>query len=169
MPGTGSRAVARGSLLLALCLSLLSTGGVRAEEGGEKSPPSSLAAFDDLYARLMSPPEGGHPAPDVATAAEALRFDLRTDLIRDEAEIEVLKLEVARFAGERQRLALDRLVDAAAARERRLWLAIRQLEGLAGAPAVAPPAMVAADEADEKKGGLQVFAEANDPTEDPDP
>lgn len=180
MHANGARAIARGVLTAVLCAPLAIAAGARAEEGGTPSPPSSLAVFDELYARLTAVPEDGG-APSGAAAAEEIRFGLKTDLIRSDAEIEVLKLEAARFSGERQLQALDALVRAATARERRLWAAIRQLERLAGEPALAvegaaptaetmPPADAAAagDKAGAKRGFGIDFAPA-DVIEDPDP
>ena len=110
------------------------------------------------------------------TAAEEIRFALTTDLIRSDAEIEVLKLEAARFSGERQREALEALVRAAAARERRLWVAIRQLERLSGEPApdLTEPAsaakeVAAAGDDARKKRGFEISFEPEDVTEDADP
>lgn len=179
----GAWAGARAVLVAALCLPLVLTTGARAEEGGSRSPPSStLAAFEELYQRIAKTAEDANAA--ASAAADEIRFGLETDLIRADAEIEVLKLEAARFTGERQRQALDRLVAAAAARERRLWRAIRRLEALTGESAVAPaaptreaPDVGAATGQDEataaedggKPSSIQMVFEKQDVTEDPDP
>lgn len=170
MHGNGARVLARGVLTAALCAPLALAAGAQAEEGGTPSPPSSSqASFEDLYARLMAGTDGSKPPASVVTAAGEIRFSLTTDLIRSDAEIEVLKLEAARFGGERQRQALDSLVRAAAARERRLWLALRQLERLTGEPA---PAV---DEAPDASGdaprirGVEISFEPADVTEADDP
>ena len=164
-----ARAIARGALLVAVCAPLSLADEARAEEGGVDPPPSSLAAFDELYARLTTAGEGGGPTPDIAAPAEDLRFALRTALIRSDAEIEVLKLEAARFTGERQAEALNGLVRAAAARERSLWLAIRQLERLAGGLPVPLPVAEPAGEEEATSGGLQLSFEPQDVLEEPDP
>ena len=165
---SGPRAAARGVLMVIRLRAAPGAVGAQAEEGGTGSP-SSLAAFDDLYDRLVESPDGGSPSAGLATAAEELRFGLRTDLIRSDAEIEVLKLEAARFTGERQKQALDDLVRAAAARERQLWVALRQLERLAGEPP--GPVEEAEPQSDrgEKNGGFGIAFEAQDLIEDPDP
>ena len=169
MHGMVPRTVAGGVLKVALCTGLLLVAGARAEEGGADPPPSSLATFDELYARLTTAAEGGGPTPDIAAPAEELRFALRTALIRSDAEIEVLKLEAARFTGERQAEALSDLVRAAAARERSLWLAIRQLERLAGEPPAAVPVAEPPGEEGATGGGLEISFEPQNVIEDPDP
>lgn len=170
MHGNGARVLARGVLTAALCAPLALAAGAQAEEGGTPSPPSSArASFEALYASLATATDGSGPPASVVAAAEEIRFGLETDLIRSDAEIEVHKLEAARFAGEPQREALDALVRAAAARERRLWIAIRQLERLAGEPA---PAV---DEAPDASGdaprirGVEISFEPADVTEADDP
>ena len=169
MYSNAPRTAAGGALAMALCASLFLPLAAQPEEGGIPSPPSSLATFDELYARLTTAPEDGRLAPDTAAPAEELRFALRKELIRSDAEIEVLKLEAARFAGERQEEALNGLVCAAAARERSVWLAIRQLERLAGEPLA--PLQVAEPPGKEEanKRGLEISFEPQDVIEDPDP
>ena len=125
----------------------------------------------------------GRLPPSARTAAEDHRFGLKKDLIRADAEIEVLKLEAARYDGARQQEALDRLLAAAAARERRICVAIRQLEDLAGvsadlsamtpsAEATELPAAdgsVAEGEGKGKKGKkLRIVFESEDLIDDPD-
>ena len=161
--------VPRTVLKVAVCTGLLLAVGARAEEGGVDPPPSSLAAFDELYDRLTTAAEGDGPTPDIAAPAEEVRFGLRTALIRRDAEIEVLKLEAARFTGERQAEALSSLVRAAAARERSLWLAIRQLERLAGESLALLPVAEPAGEEEATKGRLEFSFEAQDVLKDPDP
>ena len=68
----------------------------------------------------------------MGTAAEELRFELDRELIASDAEIKIRRLEAGRFRGAEQERALDRLIAAAAARERRLMAAVRRLERLAG-------------------------------------
>jgi hypothetical protein len=169
MNGPGSRAAARGILLLALAAPLLLAAGARAEEGGTRSPPSSLAVFDELYARLTTATSGGRLPPDVAKASEEIRFHLQTDLIRNDAEIEVLKLEAVRFSGKRQQEALDALVGAATAREQRLWAAIRQLEQLSGETAAPAAAVEPPDAKTTGTQGFSIQAEPQNLLEDPDP
>ena len=165
--------------VLGLVLALLFLApGLRAQE--EAAPPrSSLQAFEALHAQVETAAAAGRLPDGSAAAAEELAFDLKTELIRREAEIEVLKLEAARFDGEPQRQALDRLVAAAAARELRVCVAIRQLEELAGvsadlsaAPAAAGAASADAEEQPgaegKKKGKLSVTFEAEDLVENPD-
>ncbi len=174
---TGAPVTARGALALALLLPLCLAAGARAEEGGAAPPSSTLAAFEELYGRTTAEVGGGGPAAGVAVAAEEIRFGLETRLIRHDADIQVLKLEAARFRGERQQEALDGLVRAAAARERRLWQAIRQLEGLTGEAATAAMAEPAS-QPDERAGdgntgttgsSFRIESEAQDLIEDPDP
>jgi hypothetical protein len=157
-------------MIVTLCAPLLFAVGARAEEGGSRSSPSSLAAFDELYARLAAESAGdGLPADAATAAAEELRFNLKSNLIRSDAEIEVLKLEAARFSGARQEDALNRLVLAAVAGERRVWLAIRQLERLAGGAVAAEPAAEPVGDEAESEGGLGLSFKPKDVTEDPDP
>ncbi len=159
-----------GPVLLALLF--LSTPGLSAEEQAA-APQTSLEAFEALYA-------------EVATeAADEIAFELKTELIRRDAEIEVLKLEAARFDGERQQQALDALVAAGAARERRIIDHVRRLEALsgtaapcvvaAGATAAVVPAagetaeaMAGDAEPKEKKGKYKIVFEAEDLTDNPD-
>ena len=166
---SGARAIARGALLLAVTASLPLADGARAEEGGSPPPSSSLAAFEELYNRITTAAGSQLPAA-VAASAEEIRFELITELIRRDAEIEVLKLEAARFDGDRQATALDGLVHAAAARERRLWTAIRRLERLTGAAAAATTEEIEPPPADARdKGSFKIEFEAQDLLEDPDP
>jgi hypothetical protein len=171
---TGARVTARGALVMVLFLPLYLAAGARAEEGGAVPPSSTLAAFEELYSRTTAEVADGGPAASVAIAAEEIYFSLKTKLIRSDAEIEVLKLEAARFGGERQLKALDGLVRAAATRERQLWQAIRQLEELGGKAAALPeetppPAEEAGDVQAGKKGSIQISFEPQDVTTDPDP
>lgn len=170
---------------LVIALLLLAPAAARAEEG---AVPSSLQAFQALYAEVEAAVADGHLQQSTAAAAEELRFGLKTDLIRSDAEIEILKLEAARFAGAEQQQALERLVAAAAARERRLCAAVRQLEELTGmsaptvevstAPAAAgglepPPAEVAEEavgegEKEPKDRGFTIVFEPEDLVNNPD-
>ncbi len=158
-----------------LVLCLLLAPGLRAQEEAA-APQTSLQAFEALYAEVGT------------ETAEELAFDLKTELIRRDAEIEVLKLEAARFDGERQQQALDRLVTAAAARERQIIDHTRRLEALSGtaAPCVegaslpaaaastagetAPTAEAAAADAKPKgkKGKYKIVFEAEDLIDNPD-
>lgn len=164
-------------LMLVLVFTLLVPGAAaRAEEGS--APSSSLEAFEKLYAEVEQAVADGRLPPSAGTAAEDHRFDLEKDLIRTDAEIEILKLEAARYEDARQDEALERLIAAAAARERRMCVAIRQLEGLAGMPADLSAVPTAAEAAAEevvaegekklKKGKFNVTFEAEDLVENPD-
>ena len=168
MFGKALRAAGGGVLAAVVCASLFLSVAAQAEEGGNQ-PPSSLAIFDELYARLTTDPEGSRQPPEVSEPAEELRFALRRELIRSDAEIEILKLEAARFTGERQEEALNRLVSAAAARERSVWRAIRQLERLAEEPPAAMPVAEPAAEEEAARGGLGISFEPKNVLEDPDP
>ncbi len=158
---------------LVLFVLLLLPPGLRAQENA--APQTSLAAFEALYAEVGT------------EAADEIAFELKTELIRRDAEIEVLKLEAKRFDGERQQQALDRLVAAGAARERRIIDHTRRLEALSGTPApcveragetaaaasTAPPAAgetaVSADvEPKGKKGKYKIVFEPEDLTDNPD-
>jgi hypothetical protein len=163
-------AAVRGVLMIALCASSLLAVGARAQESGNRSPPSSsLATFDDLYARVTAAAASGDLPASVATAAEELSFSLRRDLIRRDAEIEVLKLEASRFTGQRQQETLDDLIRAAATKERRLWVAIRQLERLANETAEPPGEDTEQAEAGKKTAQFRIDFEAEDVIENPDP
>ena len=169
-----------------IALLLLAPAASRAGEEAA-SPPSSLQIFKALYAEVEAAVAAGSLPQSTGLAAEELRFGLKTDLIRSDAEIEILKLEAARFAGAEQQEALERLVQAAAAREQRLCAAVRQLEELSGmsaddsvaaaeaAAAEAPAteeaiAEEAGDEGQKKrqKRGLTVVFEAEDLVDNPD-
>ncbi len=161
--------------LVLFALLLLPAPGLQAQEEAA-APQTSLEAFEALYA-------------EVGTAeAEEIAFELKTELIRGDAEIEVLKLEAARFDGKHQMQTLDRLVAAAAARERRIIGHTRRLEALSGASAPcveavgAPAASVpgagavagetAETAATEPKGGkngtFQITFEPEDLVDNPD-
>lgn len=143
---------------------LLFAPGLRAQEEAA-APQTSLEAFEALYAEVGT------------EAADEVAFDLKTELIRRDAEIEALKLEAAHFDGERQRQTLDRLAAAAAARERQIIDHTRRLEALsgvaapcvaaAGAPVATIPAAGDAKPKD-KKGGYKITFEAEDLTDNPD-
>ena len=170
---TVPRTVAGGVLAVAICAGLLLAAAARAEEGGAP-PSSSQAAFDELYARITAAVAGSELPAAVATSAEEIRFELTTELIRRDAEIEVLKLEAGRFAGDRQAAALDGLVRAATARERRVWTSIRRLERLTGTAAAAPveaePPPADSEEVDsDDRGSFRITFEAQNVVEDPDP
>ncbi len=106
---------------------------------------SSLEIFEALHAKVGEEVAAGRLPESVAAAADDLRFELDKELIQSDAEIEILKLEAARYRGERQEKALDRLAAAAAQRERRILSAVRRLERLAGMSVVELPAPEAAD------------------------
>lgn len=149
-------------------VALLLAPALRAEE---RAPPphTSSQVFEALYAEMETAAAEGRVAAATMAAAEKVAFDLRRGLIRSDAEIEVLKLEVARFTGEKQEGALAGLIGAAAAREK-LWCdAIRQLEGLAAMPA-SEEARLQDEEGEEsgKKGPLGFSFEPADLIEDPD-
>lgn len=159
---------------LALVAALLASAiDSRAQEEG-----TSLGAFEDLYARVQEAVDEGNLPASARAEAEDLRFALQKDLIRHDAEIEVLKLEAARYRDEEQQHALDRLVAAAAARERRVIEHVRSLERLAGMsvdlsqpppPAAEEETSAAAEKAEDKKGGFEITFKAQDLIEDPDP
>ena len=123
---------------LVLFVLLLLPPGLPAQEEAA-APQTSLAAFETLYAQIGT------------AAADEIAFGLKTELIRLDAEIEVLKLEAARFDGERQQQALDRLVAAAAHRERRIIDHIRRLEALSGTSA--PCVEAAGSDGGRRNGG----------------
>ena len=77
-----------------------------------------------------------------------------------------MRLEAARFDGERQQQALDRLIAAAAARERQVADQLRRLEELAATPTVegAKPA----EEEEAKKRAFGITFEKADTVDDPD-
>ena len=144
-------------------------------------PQTSQGVFEALCVRVEQAAAAGDLPASAASAAEEARFALRKELIRSDAEIEILKLEAARFAGAEQQQALERLIRAAAARERRVCVAIRQLEELAGmsveisaAPAATAAELPAAEgevaEGEEKaKGrGLKIVFESEDLVDNPD-
>jgi len=99
-------------------------------DGAEASSPA-LRLFETFCSEVEA--DADLSAQD-ATQAKDVRFDLERDLIRADAEIEVLKLEVARFTGERQAEALDGLLRLVAKKERRIYDAIQRLEELDGMP-----------------------------------
>ena len=158
---------ARGAGLPGLVIALLLLAPAASRAGEEAAPASSsVKIFKALSAEVE---------------AAVARFALRKELIRSDAEIEILKLEAARFAGAEQQQALERLIRAAAARERRVCVAIRQLEELAGmsveisaAPAATAAELPAAEgevaEGEEKaKGrGLKIVFESEDLVDNPD-
>jgi len=100
-----------------------------ADEAEASSP--ALRLFETFYSEIESTAD---LSAEEATQAKDVRFDLERDLIRADAEIDVLKLEVARFTGERQAEALDGLLRLVAKKERRIYDAIQRLEELAGMP-----------------------------------
>lgn len=100
-----------------------------ADEAEASSP--ALRLFETFYSEIE---QAADLSAEDATRAKDVRFDLERDLIRADAEIDVLKLEVARFTGERQTEALDGLLRLVAKKERRIYDAIQRLEELAGMP-----------------------------------
>ncbi len=103
-----------------------------AQEADASSP--ALQLFEAFYAEIVGAAEDSRLPAEAASKAKDVRFDLERDLIRADAEIEILKLEVARFTGERQAEALDGLLHTVAKRERRIYDQIQRLEELAGMP-----------------------------------
>ncbi len=133
---------------LALVLILAAPAVARAQEAaataGATVAKSALEVFEAVYREVEQAVAAGEAPASAGTAAEELRFDLEKALIRGDAEIEVLKLEVARYQGERRTAAIDSLSNAAAARERMIWIEIRRLEGLSGISADLLPSPSAA-------------------------
>jgi hypothetical protein len=101
-------------------------------EGAASEPSPQLRAFQALLAQVEAAATAGLLGADVAAAAAELDFDLKRELIRAEAEIAVLRLEVAAFDGKAQQLAIDRLVAAVAGRESAVNERTRHLERVAG-------------------------------------
>ncbi len=146
---------------------------------------SSLEIFEALQAKVGEEVAAGRLSESVAAAAGDLRFELDKELIQSDAEIEILKLEAARYQGARQQKALDRLAAAAAQRERRILSAVRRLEQLAGMSVVevpeAPSAETETAEVDEpaaeedpppeeeKKWRIKITSEPEEFVDDPPP
>ncbi len=138
---------------------------------------SSLEVFEAVYREVERAVAEGEVPASAGAAAEELRFDLEKTLIRSDAELEVLKLEAARYQGERRAAALDSLSNAAAARERMIWLEIRRLEGLSGISAdllpspeaaAAAEGAAAADVEEKKIRRLQITFQSEDLVDHPD-
>lgn len=135
----------------------------------------SLAAFKALRERVAAEVGEGRLPAETAARAEEIGFSLETALIRADADIEVARLEVRRFTGERQEAALTRLVQAVAGRERLIFHHLRQLEEAAGmsAPPMVPETAEAPAEgasnagSKSKKGKLDFEFKAEDLTQDP--
>ncbi len=132
----GAAAAPAGRLVaLAFALILAAPAIVRARAAETADAPvakSSTEVFEAVYREVERAVAAGEVPASAGSAAEELRFDLEKALIRSDAELEVLKLEAARYQGERRAAALDSLSNAAAARERMIWMEIRRLEGLSG-------------------------------------
>ena len=175
---------------LGLGLVLLFLGPGLWAEDEASAPRPRLQVFECLQDQVAAAVEQGRLPADAAAAADGLAFDLERELIRKDAEIEVARLEAARFDGDAQQQALDRLVAAVAARERVVIEHVRRLEELAGpspctepapgtsALAAAPASVTspesesepAGDDEPRRKGlGLTIAFEAHDVIEDPDP
>jgi hypothetical protein len=148
--------------------------GLRADTESGVTPDldDSLAVFEALLSTLKSEVAAGHRGTEALPAADELAFELEKDLIRGDAEIEILRLEVLRRDGDLERQALDRLITAIAARERRVRDQIRRLEQLSGiSMAACPPSSLAPpdEEPPGAEAGFKIIFEASDPTVDPVP
>ncbi|MDH3525407.1 MAG: hypothetical protein OES32_17680 [Acidobacteriota bacterium] len=170
MPSILSRGV---SHRLAPGLALLLLGPALRAAAETPAPLPPLESFRTLLAQVGQAVGEGRLPAGAAALADELAFDLERDLIRGDAEIEVLRLEVARFDGEAQQEALDRLIAAVVARQLAVGARLRRLEELAGiAPCAAgadlPAAESAAPAAEDGRGWSVAFGAA-DVTEDPVP
>ena len=164
---------------------------VRAENAAS-APSPQLAAFEELRARVADEIAEGRLPAGTATATDELSFELERELIRSHAEIDVLRLEIARFEGEAQRRAVDRLIEVVAAREGRVVEMTRRLEELAGvSPTPVEPVAdsepvafeesrafatsgaagepAAGNDVEDEGATIEISFEAQDLTEEPDP
>jgi len=157
-----SRRVGR-VLGVGLALHLLGL-GLPAEESAVETRPL-LEACEVLRTQIAEE-AALRQAPADAAAADEVAFVLEREQIRSDAEIEVLKLEVARFTGEKQGAALASLIRLIEARERRWCHAIGRLEGLAAVPGSVE--FKQQGEKGEKEGRLSVTFEPADLTKDPE-
>ncbi len=122
--------IARTILLTALVLTIPFR--LLASENAVASP--ALGVFEAFQKEIASAVSDSRLSPEIAAMAEDLRLDLQRDLIRIEAEIEVLRLDVSRSSGARQKESLDLLIDEVGRREKRIYDQIQRLEILAGMP-----------------------------------
>ena len=153
------RAPAFLALLAALCL--WTPAAVAAQDG------PSETAFRELLARIRQDAAGGDLPSTAVERADAVAFDLHTRLIRADADIEILKLEVKRFTGAEQDAALDALVAAVAARERQVLQHLRELEEVSGRSGQEPTARREKpnEEVEEsREGQAGIVFEPEDPT-----
>jgi hypothetical protein len=152
----------------------------RLQAGEEAGPPvSALERFEDLRVRVGKAVTDGRLSAETGEAANGLAFELEKELLRRDAEIGVLRLEVVRHDGELQQRALDELIAAAAAREAWVLTQTRQLEELTGIPAAGglgaadasavDPPPESPEEGEPAAEGPRITFEPADLIENPDP
>lgn len=160
--------------LLFVLSSLVTAPASRAEEEAASAADPSLAAVETLQEHIAVEVREGRLPETAGQQASEIGFELEADLIRADAEIRVLTLEVQRFTGERQAEALENLIGTVAARERSVFRSLRRLEKLAGGTVAlleaASPEEAAkpAKEKAGKKTKIDFEFKAEDLTKDPE-
>ena len=91
-----------------------------------------LEAFEKTYAEITAQVKKGKLPAEVGAKANDLKLALKKYLIKTDAQLEILQLDVLHSSGEKQEASLNKMVAIAAERERIKMGYLQRLLGLKG-------------------------------------
>ena len=162
----------RSTTALTLCLFILgvSPSGGRAEVAAAVDSGPAIAALRGILEDLRAAPAAGALSPELAAAAEELWLEQQADLIRTDAELQILSLRAEGACP-----TVEEVVELIAGRERRAFERLEQLRGLLRGLPDSPVAredqeLVGEEVArEEPEPRLRITSEPEDLTENPTP
>jgi len=91
-----------------------------------------LKAFEEEYGAIRRKAEEGDLSADVMSRATEIRIGLQKYLIKTEAELEILRLDVLHGADAQREKALNQIVDLVAEREQAKIAYLQELQAIRG-------------------------------------
>ena len=126
------------ALVIAVFLSLILTPGCATDQVSapaeitsmEPEPRDLVAAFRKVHGEMLARVHEGRVPADVGAKANELKMELEKYLIRTQAQLQVLQLDVLYGAEDQREVALKKVVALAAERERTKMAYLQRLQAL---------------------------------------